>query len=578
MRSKRTKKIFSVLLALALAVTLTPMTAFSAGETISYPGNGVLRADPALSWSDSLFPDALSSNNVTVNSGNIPGGVFGGVSDGSYTVTNNTVIIKGGTIDLTVFGGYSENGDATGSSVTVNGGTINNDVRGGSSNDSGEASNNSVTINGGTVNGFIIGGWNNLGNATGNTVTISGSTTFHPANTALCGGIGGPGADQFTGNTLNVHNYNGGAVIGVQNFEIFNFSIPSNQSDPVLTVNGSATLGDGVTLIGSTVTIDVTGTPLAVGSTITLIEAGTLNLNGFTQTTATGGRYTFALSVDDSGATDKLIAEVTSYTPPKSGGGGGMSGMNSYLSNTKASFDKSKPGNVSVNVSGAGSLTGIKNGDYTLKEGADYTVKANSVIFSASYLSGLPAGEQKFTFEMDGSRDLTFTVTVSGSAADSPAPSKPEPMKPDKPAGTIVDADKTNNPLILDGEQVDFPAVKIDGWNWLKLRDVAMLLDGTSKQFSIGYDEATNTIVITTGEEYEPLGDELIDMLSGDFTAVASGQQILFNGQLVDIAAYNIDGYNYFRLRDLMILLDIAVIYDGATGEITLDLTKSYEE
>ena len=145
-------------------------------------------------------------------------------------------------------------------------------------------------------------------------------------------------------------------------------------------------------------------------------------------------------------------------------------------------------------------------------------------------------------------------------------------------AGTVVEASKTNNPLFINGEQVDFPAVKISDWNWLKLRDVAMILNGTSKQFSIGYDEATNTITITTGASYTPLGDELTDMLDAGPRALASLQSIIFNGQAVDIAAYNIEGYNYFRLRDLMILLDVAVIYDEATGEISLDLDKPYTE
>ena len=36
-------------------------------EDITYPGNGVLRTDPAFSTPNSLFPDALSGNSVTVN-------------------------------------------------------------------------------------------------------------------------------------------------------------------------------------------------------------------------------------------------------------------------------------------------------------------------------------------------------------------------------------------------------------------------------------------------------------------------------------------------------------------------------
>ena len=35
------------------------------------------------------------------------------------------------------------------------------------------------------------------------------------------------------------------------------------------------------------------------------------------------------------------------------------------------------------------------------------------------------------------------------------------------------------------------------------------------------------------------------------------------------VAAYNIHGYNYFRLYDLMILLDVGVIYDDMDGTVT---------
>jgi hypothetical protein len=50
------------------------------------------------------------------------------------------------------------------------------------------------------------------------------------------------------------------------------------------------------------------------------------------------------------------------------------------------------------------------------------------------------------------------------------------------------------------------------------------------------------------------------------------------NGEFVDVAAYNIKGYNYLRLRDLAIILNIAVIYDDATASVTLDLDNPYIE
>lgn len=151
-------------------------------------------------------------------------------------------------------------------------------------------------------------------------------------------------------------------------------------------------------------------------------------------------------------------------------------------------------------------------------------------------------------------------------------------MQPTRPAGTQVAAVKTNNLLILDGEETKFPAVNIDNNNCLKLRDLAMLLNGTSKQFSLSYDPETRIVDITTGGSYTPQSDELKDMLTEQITAIASPQQIRLNGNVINIASYNIAGYNYFRLRDVAILLDFAVDYDDDTRTITLNLAKSYTE
>jgi hypothetical protein len=275
---------------------------------------------------------------------------------------------------------------------------------------------------------------------------------------------------------------------------------------------------------------------------------------------------------------DSAEAQVT-YTlstggpGPGGGGGGGGAAPSASLSSTKADFDKDggKDITVTINLNGF-TLKSLTNGSYTLKEGADYTVSGNTVTIKAEYLATLAAGEQSITFNMSGGSNPKLTLNISDT------PEKPSVMKQTRPAGTIVNALKTNNALILDGKEQIFPAVKIDDYNWLRLRDVAMLLNGTEKQFSIGYDAATNTITITTGEAYTPLGDELLDLLTEDIKAAASPQKLIFNGELIDVAAFNIGGYNYFRLRDLAILLDFGVIYDASSGSITLDLTEPYTE
>jgi uncharacterized repeat protein (TIGR02543 family) len=264
-----------------------------------------------------------------------------------------------------------------------------------------------------------------------------------------------------------------------------------------------------------------------------------------------------------------------------SSGGGGGGSSNASVSPTKADFDINGSKDIPVTLTLNGrKLNAVKNGTNTLKEGTDYTISGNTITIKASYLSTLKTGAQTITFEMNGGTNPRLTVTIKDSSEEKEEETVPayKPMAPLHDAGAKVDAAKTNNVLILDEEELDFPAVKIADYNWLKLRDLAMLLNKTKKQFSVSFDAATNIIDIRTGSSYQPLGDELENTLAQTETAIASPQRLRVNGEFIETAAYNIKGYNYFRLRDLAIILNFAVKYDDESGQITLDLDNPYTE
>jgi hypothetical protein len=151
-------------------------------------------------------------------------------------------------------------------------------------------------------------------------------------------------------------------------------------------------------------------------------------------------------------------------------------------------------------------------------------------------------------------------------------------IKPSAPLGSTVTGGKTNNKLIIGDEEKDFPAVNIGNYNFIKLRDLAMILNGTEKQFSIAYDGVTRTVTLTAKGTYVALGDELQDKLADPVSAFVSSQRILLDSKLVEVLAYNIEGYNYLRLRDLAIMFDFNIEYVEATGVITLKLDEPYEE
>lgn len=124
----------------------------------------------------------------------------------------------------------------------------------------------------------------------------------------------------------------------------------------------------------------------------------------------------------------------------------------------------------------------------------------------------------------------------------------------------------------------ELPAIEmynIDGSNYFKLRDVAALLDGTAEQFNVGYDNATKTVALTSGESYDPVGGELEFVNDNSASTVVSPQNITVDGKAVTgLKVYNIGGSNFFQLRELGATLGFAdaIGYDNATRTVTLEV------
>ena len=199
-------------------------------------------------------------------------------------------------------------------------------------------------------------------------------------------------------------------------------------------------------------------------------------------------------------------------------------------------------------------------------------MSAGRVITSADLQppQGFTLVEPHLTYTMPGTNDTIAVIVRFGGAY--------QVMQPTRAAGTEVRAQLSSNTLLVSGQTTVFPAVNIDDYNWLKLRDIAMILNNTSKQFEVGFDSARNTGSITSGRRYTPVGQELSNTLGSNPVAVATPQRLIMDGNEISIAAYNIDGYNYFRLRDIAILRDFNLGYDSASGVITLLLDKPYSE
>ena len=121
--------------------------------------------------------------------------------------------------------------------------------------------------------------------------------------------------------------------------------------------------------------------------------------------------------------------------------------------------------------------------------------------------------------------------------------------------------------LSVNGVSRDVEKYNIDGYNYFKLRDIAYLLNGTPAQFSVEWDAEANAARVVSGQPYAANGSELVIGADRSATAVRSPQTIVINGEVrSDLAAFNLAGNNFFKLRDLGEALGFQVDYDEETN------------
>ena len=122
--------------------------------------------------------------------------------------------------------------------------------------------------------------------------------------------------------------------------------------------------------------------------------------------------------------------------------------------------------------------------------------------------------------------------------------------------------------VYLDGLKYNTVAYNIDDNNYFKLRDIAQILSGTIKTFDIKYDGATNSIDMLSFYDYTAAGGELTPGDGVERTAFSSSAFLTLDGVPIKATCFNIEGNNYFKLRDITDALDCRVEWDNNTQMI----------
>ena len=128
--------------------------------------------------------------------------------------------------------------------------------------------------------------------------------------------------------------------------------------------------------------------------------------------------------------------------------------------------------------------------------------------------------------------------------------------------------------LILDDIELPLYAYLIGGNHYFRLRDMAILLNGTVNQFNINWNHELKIVSLYIGLGYSEEDQNLIKLDSGSRRGIPTPSQIMVGEAEHELDVYMIDSYNYFRLRDLGTLIGFEVDWIEETRTVILNTSK----
>ncbi len=384
-------------------------------------------------------------NAVVMKNGSVTLGIFGGIAtaDGGQAQDNH-VTMSGGAVGEHLIGGYVQNGSgaATGNSVIFNGGSVTENVYGGRS-VNGPAQNNSVTMTNGSAK-WLLGGYSNSGDASGNRVEVSGGT--------LSGGVNGgeTTSGNATGNSVDFSNvtatyvqggYSGSGSATGNSLAIRSGTVQNNAFGGYVDSGSGEASGNSVTFNGGSVANNIYGGMSAAGlaqnNSVTMtngsakwllggysangnVIGNSVNVSGGTLTGVSGGE-------SNSGSATGNIVSISGGTVQNNVNGGFV-----------ASGSGKTTGNI-VNISGNADLSGavVAGGsspdgdaftDNTLNKNSDATVNIARNFASVNFgysgtanigeLDSTPTGSALSGVTVNtNANNVSFDGVISGSGS-----------------------------------------------------------------------------------------------------------------------------------------------------------------
>ncbi|HHX60048.1 MAG TPA: hypothetical protein GX707_04825 [Epulopiscium sp.] len=122
-----------------------------------------------------------------------------------------------------------------------------------------------------------------------------------------------------------------------------------------------------------------------------------------------------------------------------------------------------------------------------------------------------------------------------------------------------------------DGKLIFSRGFNVANNNYFSLRDFAKSLSGTPSQFDVTWNNKKGLIEIIIGKPYAGSEDGSVGYIKDKrYFGVMKNTTILLDGKECKLGIFNIDGENYFKLRDLEELAGFELMWNTDTQQILL--------
>jgi uncharacterized protein YkwD/uncharacterized protein YxeA len=183
---------------------------------------------------------------------------------------------------------------------------------------------------------------------------------------------------------------------------------------------------------------------------------------------------------------------------------------------------------------------------------------------------------QEYLSKMNGTAPTETTATATDKALEQETLALKKKMVEAEPKE--VQAKPTSQKITVDGKLTSFRAYNIGGYNYFMLRDLAYIFNGTKAQFEVGWDGEKFAISLETGKPYtgKGVGFEMKTPHVAE-KGYKSRATIYKDGKEAVLLAYTIQGYTYFKLRDLGDEMGFGVKWDDKNQTVVLLSDKDAE-